>query len=334
MISNLISQSKGGRWQFENNSTDTADWDQQDDNGQLQGSAYYSTEEAIPDGASYLYLDSANVYNFFKVDGSQDLDFDNENIGISAWINPVVLTGVHYIINKGVQDTDPKTTNYAIRISLTKRLEFLIRDSNNQAKVASSDITITSGVWTFIAVYYNYTEKKVYFWNQLRAQPADTIDFNQDYFSNNDPLTIGSWIRNDTEIPSHRPFGGCIDDVRISGRLEDILPGVTSIQFDNVYSFKSNKESVKIYPNPASLSTGNNHIQFQIYSPGSSPISYSIYNILGQLVFQGRSENLSGVRNIQWMMKDNFGDLVRTGIYFVEFRGLQNRLVKKFLVIK
>jgi len=334
MISSLLPQSKGGRWQFENNGNDTADWDGQDDNGQLEGPAYYSFMQPVPEGTGYLGLDSLGAHDFFKVDDSNDLDFDNENIGISAWIKPDTLFGVHFIITKGVQDANPKTTNYAIRISRSKKLEFLIRDANNQAKLAGSNITITNGTWTFIAVYYDYAVKRAYFWNQLTAQPVDTVDFDQDYFSNNDPLVIGAWFRNDTVSSSSNDFEGSVDDVRISGRLEDILPGGTSIQSDNIYALQSNIESVKIYPNPAGISAGNNHIQFQIYSPGSNPISYSIYNILGQLVFQGRSENLTGVRNMQWGMRDNFGNQIRTGVYFVEFKGLQNRLVKKFLVIK
>ena len=35
-------QDKGGRWQFENNGFDTADWDNLDDSGNLQGTATYS----------------------------------------------------------------------------------------------------------------------------------------------------------------------------------------------------------------------------------------------------------------------------------------------------
>jgi hypothetical protein len=327
-------QSKGGRWQFENNGHDTADWDQLDDHGELIGPAYFSIDLPVPVGAGYLCLDSLEAFDFFKVADSEDLDFDNENIGISLWINPIVLNNVHYIVNKGIQDSNPKTTNYALRVSNGRRLEFLIRDSDNQAQLASSDITLTSGGWIFIAVYYDYSLKKVYFWNQLQEQPADTVDFDQDYFSNNDPLTIGSWSQNDTLSPSIRDFEGSLDDVRISGRLEDILPGVTSIQSDNIYSANFNRESVTVFPNPISISKSNNHIQFKIFSPNKNPINYTIYNILGQRVFKGTSGGVAGVKNIQWRMKDNFGHQIRTGVYFVEFKGLQNRVIKKFLIIK
>jgi hypothetical protein len=327
-------QSKGGRWQFENNGFDKADWDMQIDNGQLNGPAYFSSKEPVPEGTGYLCLDSLEAFDFFKVEDSEDLDFDNENIGISLWMKPTVISNVHFIINKGVQDTNPKTTNYALRISNTSHMEFLIRDQNNQAQVAASDITISSGIWYFIAVYYNYTEKKVYFWDKLALQPADTVDFDQDYFSNNDPLAIGSFSKIDTLKPSIRDFEGYIDDVRISGRLEDILRGVSSIQSDNIHRINFDKESVSIYPNPISITSGNNHIKFQIESHTNNLLDYTIYNILGQQVFHGRSENLSGVRNIQWKLEDRFGHQILTGIYFVVFSGLQDRVVKKFLVVK
>jgi len=62
------------------------------------------------------------------------IDFDNENIGISAWIYPLVIgDNVHWILNKGDQFTNPKTTNYSLRLSKSGNLEFLIRNSQNKA---------------------------------------------------------------------------------------------------------------------------------------------------------------------------------------------------------
>ena len=330
---NLLAQSKGGRWQFENNSNDTAEWDQLSDDGQFHGPAYFSSNEPVPEGTGYIGLDSLDAYDFTQIADSDDLDFDNENIGISMWLYPVILKSVHFIINKGIQDTSPKTTNYAIRVS-NGFLEFLIRDEADRAQVAISDIAVPIGSWMFIAVYYNYSEKKVYFWNQLTPNPADTVDFDQDYFSNDDPLCIGSWCRTDSLKPSIRDFEGYLDDVRISGRLEDILPGVSSIQSDNIFSEITTKESVDIFPNPAQISAARNQIQFQIYSPINNPVTFTIYNILGQMVYRGQSESSVGFKNIQWQMKDHLGNQIRTGMYFVEFSGLQNKIVKKFLVVK
>jgi hypothetical protein len=333
-ISNLLSQSKGGRWQFEKDSSDTAEWDLITNTGQLTSDAHFSDKATLAEGNWYLCLDSLNAHDFFKVEDSNDLDFENENIGISAWINPLVMNDVHFIVNKGVQDANPKTTNYAIRISRTKNLEFLIRDANNQAKVVSSTFTLAAGEWTFIAVYYDYSNKVVYMWNEPKSTPQDTLAFNQDYFPNDDPLVIGAWYCNNSASPSVMDFEGSIDDVHISGRLDDILAVISDINSNNDPVFRAAQESVDIFPNPVSIATGNGHIQFRITSPGLNLISFTIYNILGQQIFQGTPGNLSGTKNIQWGLNDNSGNQIKTGIYFVEFRGLQQRLVEKFIIIK
>jgi hypothetical protein len=318
---------------MENNGYDTAEWDELDDNGTLIDPGYFSTIPPIPEGMGYLGLDSLDAHDFLKIDDSDDLDFDNENIGISVWIYPTKLANVNFILNKGVQDSDPKTTNYAIRNQAGK-LEFLIRDAFNQAQTATSDIDIVSGVWIFFAVYYDYNAKKVYFWNQQSGTPNDTVDFDQDYFSNEDPLLIGSWFRNDTSSSSIRDFEGYMDDVRISGRLEDILTGISSTRSHDGFQINKISETISIYPNPVSISNGNNHIKFRINSSTNSEITYTIYNILGQRIFKGRSNIPGSEKKIQWEMKDTSGNMIRTGIYFVEFKGLQNRVVKKFLVVK
>ena len=84
LTSLLFSQSKGGRWQFENNGFDTANWDGSDNNGNLQGQASYSSLAPLQEGGAFLWMDSSVQYDFMKIDGSNDLDFDDENIAISA----------------------------------------------------------------------------------------------------------------------------------------------------------------------------------------------------------------------------------------------------------
>ncbi len=159
-------QSKGGHWEFENNGNDTASWDTADNIGSLMNSANYSDSLPLQQGVYYLQLDNTQPGDYFKVDPGADLDFNNENVGISAWIYPDTLENdVYFLINKGQQDANPKTTNYALRISNSQHLEFLIRDANNQAQTAASSFTIPTNQWTFVAAYYNYTAGKVYFWN-------------------------------------------------------------------------------------------------------------------------------------------------------------------------
>lgn len=332
----LFAQSKGGYWSFDNDPNDTADWDQINDSGQLFNDAHYSELDPVEGQNAYLCLDSIAAHDFFLINDSDDLDFDNENIGISAWLKPVVLNPnqVYFLINKGVQDANPKTTNYALRISKTKNLEFLIRDADNKAQVATSSITIAAGEWMFIAAYYDFIAKQVYFWDKPQAEPSDTVSFGFDYFSNSDPLTIGAWAVNDTAIQSNSDFEGSMDEVRISGRLNDIIPVLSSIEVERQLPVQAKGDQVSIFPNPAHVSGGSGHIEFQINAQRTVQLGYTIYNILGQKIYQGRTMPLTGSAKIPWRMRDNSGLLVNTGIYFVEFTGLSERIVRKILIVR
>ena len=147
-------QDKGGRWQFEDNGSDTADWDNQDDPGILQADATYRLGGAA-EGNFYLFIDTLSTIDYFKIDHSADLDFTDEDIGISMWIYPIILNGVHYLLNKGDQFLTPKTTNYALRISSDKKLEFLIRDPIVDAKKVLPVSLYSANQWTFVAAYYD-----------------------------------------------------------------------------------------------------------------------------------------------------------------------------------
>jgi len=189
-----------------------------------------------------------------------------------------VLNDVHYLVNKGVQNTNPKTTNYALRISRNKELEFLIRDANNQAQRVTSGFTIPENQWTFVAAFYEYAAGKVYMWNEPALQPTDTLNFNKDFFSNNDPLSIGSWTRYDPNRPSIKDFEGRMDDVRISGRVEDIIPGPGAVEpspDQPLEKFILHQN----FPNPFNPSTT---ISFEI--PRPARVTLQIFNPVGGLV--------------------------------------------------
>ena len=325
------SQSKGGRWQFENSGFDTADWDALDDAGSLQGQAAYSSIPPLQEGIAYLWLDSANVHDYFRVNDSNDLDFDNENIGISAWIYPLVLNDVHFLVNKGRQDSNPKTTNYALRISNSQNLEFLIRDANNQAQTVASSFEIPTNQWTFIAAYYDYSQGKVYMWNTPTTMPTDTLDFLQPLIPNSDPLSIGSWYRADSSNPSIKDFEGGMDDVRISGRLGDVVPAATSIANNHSQEHGEEEFILDVYPNPVSLS-GAVQIQFTVARP--EQVSVSIYNILGQMVFTTMPGFMSPEKGIVWNMKDINENLVQSGCYFVRVKSPKLENVSRILILK
>ena len=331
--SHLFSQSKGGRWQFENNGFDTADWDASDDDGELQGAAIYSNTEPLQEGTAYLWLDSANKYDFLKINDSNDLDFDNEPIGISAWIYPLIVgDDIHWILNKGDQFPNPKTTNYSLRISKSKKLEFLIRDANNQAKPIASSFEIPINQWTFVAIFYDFSAAKVYMWNELTPNPIDTLDFNQSFFSNSDPLSIGSWYTSDPATPSIKDFEGRIDDVRISGRLEDILSAPSAVEYCDENPEVLMPNEIEIYPNPVILSQGAENVTFHFKSYHTCNQAILIFDILGREIFSGSISNQKPL--FKWNLKDRFNNPMQAGIYFLRIDANDKYHIKKFLVVK
>lgn len=325
LVSGGFSQSKGGRWEFENNGDDTAAWDLSADPGALQNQAGYASLPPLQQGGAYLWLDTTSTHNFLKVEDSDDLDFDDENVGISAWIYPVVLNDVHYLVNKGEQKKNPKTTNYSLRIAMnSNQLEFLIRDANNQAQVVASSFTISENVWNFVAAYYDFTAGKVYMWNDPAQPPVDTLDFNQSIFGNSEPLAIGSWYRDDPANPSIKDFYGRMDDVRISGRMEDIIPAASGlVRTDDLLpeTFLLHQN----YPNPFNPAT---RIGFDIEKAGRMRLT--VYNLAGQEVAVLVDRFLTAGR---YQVAFDAGTLT-SGVYFYRLAGGDRQQTRKMLLVR
>ena len=316
----VFAQNRGGRWQFEQNGYDTAEWDNLNDDGNLQGDATYARRPFSDN--YYLFIDTLFVNDYFRIPDSPDLDFTNENIAISAWIYPIVLNDVHFIVNKGDQFPQLKTTNYSLRISNAKNLEFLIRDANNQAQLVSSSFIISVNEWTFIAIFYDYQAGKVYMWNDPLIGPVDTLDFQQDFFANDDPLSIGSWYRSDSLNPSIRDFQGFIDDVRISNSIDDVI--VTHLAQEPIIN-PNRLHLNQNFPNPFNSMT---QISFQLFF--HTHVLMEVYDISGRRITTLIDGNLNpGVYEV------NFNaEKLATGVYFYRLKSSNYNAVKKMILYK
>ncbi len=322
-------QSKGGRWQFENNGLDAADWDSAENHGALQGPASYGNLAPLREGSAYLSLELNNAHDFLKIEDSADLDFDNENVGLSAWIYPIAFTRVHFIIVKGDQFPTPKTTNYSLRISESKNLEFLIRDANDRSQRVTSSFTIPLNQWTFVAAFYDFQAQKVYMWNDPTAPAVDTLQFKQPFFSNAAPLSIGTWFRSDPTSPSINDFEGRIDEVRISGRLQDLFPSTVSVASPATAAILPT--ALHVFPNPA---VAGGHSAMHFTSQFAEVKSLVIYNVLGESVFATATPPSAPFFHFDWNLRDQNGHALHTGIYWVRISNGRNYLTKKFFVMR
>lgn len=324
----LYGQSKGGRWQMEGSGEDSAWWDAAADNGALQGAAAWSTQAPIPEGSGLLWLDSANQHDFLKIEDSSDLDFENENVGISMWIYPTVLNDVHFLVNKGTQTDATKSTCYALRISLAKKIEFLIRDSNNKAQTAASGFTVPLNQWTFVAAFYDYAAGKVYFWDRVAAAPTDSVAFRFNYLVNDGPLSIGSWYRNDPAAPSIKDFEGGMDDVRLSGRREDLLPLATAVATADP-STAVQPQDLRVWPNPASA-VRHDFLTIAGTAAMTGPTELTLFNIRGQVVRQ----QVAGRWPLQWPLRDARGSRLPAGQYLLQIKDFNGIRCQRVTILR
>jgi hypothetical protein len=334
LVPALFSQGKGGRWRFENNGADTADWDSSGDEGGLTAGAVFQESPAPAEGTAALVLDPAQVNACFLVPDGDDLDFTDENIAISAWVWPSVLNDVHFILSKGDQYGNSKTTNYAMRISTGRNLEFLIRDSGNQARTASSRFTIPMNEWTFVAVYYDYPAGKVTLWNGTGAAPADTVDFRHSFFANDDPLCIGAWFTSDPAVPTAKGFKGSVDDVRISGRPEDVFPAPSGADFREAAGRPECALSVQAFPNPIARSETAGGIGICFNRATRGKMTVQLFNVLGREIHRTDVPPAAGSGQILHMGLSRTGAPLNTGVYFLRIVDGSDTAVQKLLIVQ
>lgn len=320
----IFSQSKGGFWNFSGDGSDTAEWDNFNNTGTLVSSANYGS--ANGNNGSYLNLEAIGGNDYLIVEDEDDLDFDKENIGISFWIYPTSLSDVHFIINKGDQYISPKTTNYSVRISKSNNIEFLIRDQNDQAQKVASTFTVTVDAWQFVAVYYDFSNKVVHFWNSNTIDPIESIAFESEPIANNDPLAIGSWYKSVPHNSSVKDFEGWIDEVKISGRQEDLFPKQLGIREEN--GSKVNNQFT-VYPNPINRHESGTNISFNFGIMTNENFVLKLYSLLGKEIYSKSYNSIESKNQYSLPIKN-----LNTGLYFVSLIYPHNIQTTKLLILK
>jgi len=173
-------------------------------------------------------------------------------------------------------------------------------------------------------VYYDFQVHKVYMWNDPLTDAIDTLDFNQSLLINDGPLGIGAWYVNNVNSPSIANFKGRIDDVRISGRKDDIFPQATALkdlQMENITTFELKQN----YPNPFNPKT-----KISFYLPNSGFVSLKIYDSQGKEVKTILDHNMS-VGNHQYTW-DAAGHA--SGIYYYRLKSGSFLQTKKMVYMK
>ena len=276
--------------------------------------------------------DAGQVSACFLVPDNDDLDFRDEDIALSAWVLPAALNDVHFILSKGDQYRNPKTTNYALRISASRHLEFLIRDSQNQARTAASRFTIPLNEWTFLAAFYDYSAGRVYMWDRADAAAVDTLDFRQSFFPNEDPLCIGAWFSSDPSAPTAKGFKGGVDDVRISGRLEDVLPLPSAVDFREAPDRTKGTLAIRAFPNPMVVSETGEEIGIAVDRGIDAGASVFLYDILGRQIRRADLPRIDPGLIFRFRVS-GAGSPLTAGLYILRIvNGRDNAIQKVYMV--
>ena len=86
------------------------------------------------------------------------------------------------------------------------------------------------------------------------------------------------------------------------------------------------------YPNP--FVKNENEFISRFISTIDQNINISIYNILGKQIFKHKLVLLSGEeQEFKWNLKNNLGNKISSGIYFLEIDGRNERKVKKVTIL-
>ena len=140
-------------------------------------------------------------------DGSLDI---NGDITIDAWINPTSIAGQRTIVQKR-----PATGNndvaYGLFLESDGRLAFTSRQNGGEFRVVYSNATITTNVWSHIAVTIRGTTLEFY----INGFSVAVLPFPFLRPSTNGPMTIGSTIVDGTNLHN---FQGGIDEVQLFNR--------------------------------------------------------------------------------------------------------------------
>ena len=313
-------QIKGGRWGFENNGNDEAQWDEANNNGNLAGSAFFSNIGNVVQDSYYLSIEDSANYGDFIVSDHEELDFLDEDFAASMWFYPIEgYDNPQHLLMKGDRSGAVKENNYALRIN-DGFIEFIVHAESGAKKSVRSSYMVVENEWNFVAVFYDYTNSKLYLWNEIETAAIDTFDFSAPLFPNNDKLYIGSSGEN-----GFKRFWGRIDDVRISNKKSDVLDFSTSVEQQNLITVSNKFSLEQNYPNPFNPTTTiefylseNNFTKLDIYNA----IGKHVKSIVNQELDKGKHEITFNATNLP------------SGIYFYKLEQGTYTILKKMVLLK
>ena len=269
--------------------------------------------------ASAYFFDGVN--DNIRILSSTSLNFQN-SISINFWIK------VGEFFEREAYPISHGNWENRWKISITnKHIRWTVK-TNQGTKDLDSETELMLNTLYNVTALYDGSDYEIYINGGLDAlstfsglMPTTTID-----------LMIGQVLPGNTQYN----FKGILDDIRIYNyalsysKIQSLNDYVVSVDEEEEVELPNKYGLTQNYPNPFN---GQTNIEFQI--PNQSIVKLEIYNILGQKIrtLINREEN-PGNYSISWNGKNDFGDSVNSGIYFIKFSSDNFSNTKKMTLLK
>ncbi|MEJ5352550.1 MAG: LamG-like jellyroll fold domain-containing protein [Melioribacteraceae bacterium] len=299
---------------FNGNANDESD---KNNNGIIYGASFVPNRFGISNAA--LQFDGFNDYVLIKNNSS--LNFQN-GISISFWIKLNELPEKEsYVISHGSWDK-----RYKVSIA-NKKLRWTIKTDKTGSNILDLDSENQIELNKFIHCVVNYDGKDAELW--INGELDSFVSWSGKLLQTDVDLTIAQMLPSN----SNYNFKGIIDDVRIYDFA--LMPDDIIKLCDLPTSLKEkenflNETSLSNFPNPFNSAT---EIVYKIMQ--TTRVQIKIYDILGrQIKILTDEDKAPGLYQVQWDIRNNFGNEVPSGIYFCILRTNQEMKTIKLILIK
>ncbi len=214
------------------------------------------------------------------------------------------------------------------KISITnKRIRWTVKTVSGVKDLDSERELSLDSIYN-VAVTYSGSDMEIYINGKLDA----FTNFSGLLLQTNIDLMIGQVLPGN----SNYNFNGILDDIRIydyalsRGEIQNLYGIPTSIKVNAANIIPANNFLFQNFPNPFNLSTS---IRYQLVK--SERVTIKIYNILGKLIRTlVNSLKPQGYYNIIWDGKNDYNQIVTSGVYFYEIEAGQFSASKKLVLLK
>jgi hypothetical protein len=281
-------------------------------------------------GASLVSDRWGNTVSAYSFDGINDnirilsstsLNFQN-SVTINFWIK------VGEFFEREAYPLSHGNWENRWKISITnKHIRWTVK-TNQGTKDLDSETELILNTLYNVTALYDGSDYEIYINGEIDAFssfsgliPTTAID-----------LMIGQVLPGNTQYN----FKGVLDDIRIYNyalsynNIQSLYDYVVDVSDEQEIKLPKNYGLTQNYPNPFNSQT---NIKFQV--PDQSIIKLEIYNILGQKIRTlVNQEKNPGNYSLSWNGKNDFGESVNSGIYFIKFSSDNFSNTKKMTLLK